>query len=79
MKGEASFYRGELYNRIKKREHDGGKDIIRSGVQNEPNLRTSEKAKKNLIVSTGGVNPRPLVNLPKVAIDTRKNWKNKKF
>lgn len=32
----------------------------------------AKKAKENLVVSTGGINPRPLVNLPKVAINTRK-------
>lgn len=45
---QMSLLRGRIYNRRKRRQHDGGKGKPRSGAQSEPNLRTSEKVASEL-------------------------------
>jgi hypothetical protein len=49
---QADFLRGRIYNRRKKKEHDGGKGKPRSGDQNDPNLRTAEQ-----VAAETGVSP----------------------
>ena len=49
---QADFLRGRIYNRRKKKQHDGGKGKPRSGDQNDPNLRTAEQ-----VAAETGVSP----------------------
>ena len=52
---QAEFLRGRIYNRRKKKEHDGGKGKLRSGDQNDPALRTAEQVAAETGVSSATV------------------------
>ncbi|MEM7147874.1 MAG: hypothetical protein AAF591_22415, partial [Verrucomicrobiota bacterium] len=52
---QANILIGKLYNAQKKEQHDGGRGKARSGVQNDPHLKTAQKKAEETGVSEATV------------------------